>query len=30
MIISPVQGTPSERLHTMERMAALVGAGAPA
>jgi F420-dependent oxidoreductase-like protein len=30
MIISPVQGTPEERLHTMERMAQLVGAGAPA
>jgi alkanesulfonate monooxygenase SsuD/methylene tetrahydromethanopterin reductase-like flavin-dependent oxidoreductase (luciferase family) len=30
LIISPVQGTPEERLNTVERMAALVGAPSPA
>jgi F420-dependent oxidoreductase-like protein len=30
MIISPVQGTPEERLHTLERLPELVGAGSPA
>ena len=30
LIISPVQTTPEERLHTVERMASLVGAAAPA
>ncbi len=30
MIISPVQGTPEERLHTVERLAELVGVGSPA
>jgi F420-dependent oxidoreductase-like protein len=30
LIISPVQGTAEERRHTVERMAALVGAGTPA
>jgi F420-dependent oxidoreductase-like protein len=30
LIVSPVQATPEERLHTVERMASLVGAGTPA
>ena len=30
LIISPVQTTPSERLHTVERMASVVGAASPA
>jgi F420-dependent oxidoreductase-like protein len=30
MIVSPVQATPGERLHTLERLADLVGAGSPA
>jgi F420-dependent oxidoreductase-like protein len=30
LIISPVQGTPEERLHTVERLSELVGAGSPA
>jgi F420-dependent oxidoreductase-like protein len=30
MIVSPVHGTPEERLHTLERLAEMVGAGSPA
>ncbi len=30
MIVSPVHGTPEERLHTIERLSALVGTGSPA
>jgi F420-dependent oxidoreductase-like protein len=30
LIVSPVHGTPEERLHTLERLADLVGAGSPA
>jgi len=30
LIVSPVHGTPEERLHTLERLAELVGAGAAA
>jgi alkanesulfonate monooxygenase SsuD/methylene tetrahydromethanopterin reductase-like flavin-dependent oxidoreductase (luciferase family) len=30
LIVSPVQAMPEERLHTVERMASLVGAGTPA
>ena len=30
LIVSPVQATPEERLHTVGRMASLVGAGTPA
>src|ERR687897_1852684 len=30
MIVSPVHGAPEERLHTLERLADLVGAGSPA
>ena len=30
LIISPVQADPAERMHTIERMSQLVGAGAAA
>ena len=30
MIVSPVHGAPEERLHTLERLADMVGAGSPA
>ncbi len=30
MIVSPVHGAPDERLHTLERLAEMVGAGSPA
>jgi F420-dependent oxidoreductase-like protein len=30
LIVSPVQGTPEERLHTIQRLSELVGAGSPA
>ena len=30
MIVSPIHGAPEERLHTLERLAEMVGAGSPA